>query len=129
MTITGLDKARQLLEGLARLPGVLSASAARERVDLQVGESTRNLYTQHRAGRHVAAVTLPAVGKTAWISVIEPHEGTSRGGDRTRFESHEQALEHSREHTLEVAAKQADKLLEAEWDRAQAELDALLQEL
>jgi hypothetical protein len=129
VTITGLDQVRQLLDHLAQLPAQAEASAKGAARELRVSESTRGLFTSHRAGRHVAAVTFPARGKTAWISVIEPQAGTSRGGDRTRFASQEQALEHSREHTLEVAGKQADQLLEEEWERAEAEIDTLLRAL
>ena len=117
MSILGLDKALQVLDALGELPRTLEASTTAQHLEVLIAESSRNLYTQHRAGRHVAAMTLPAVGKTAWISVIEPHEGTSRGGERTRFETREQALEHSREHTEEIAQGQAADLLEAEWER------------
>lgn len=126
MTITGLDQVVKLFDRLAQLPDQLATSAKEHQAQVRIGESTRGLYTQHRAGRRVAAVTLPAVGKTAWISVLDPQGGTSRGGDRTRFASREEALEHSRQHTLEVAGEQADKLMDRESDRLQTELDTLL---
>ncbi len=122
MPITGLDQ-------VARIPGQAEAAAKEHHAGIRVAESTRGLYTQHRAGRRVTAITLPAVGKTAWISVLDPHAGTSRGGNRTRFTTREQALDHSREHTLEVADKLADKLLEHEWHRAEAEVIRLLEAL
>ncbi len=129
MTSTDLDQVLDLLDHLGRIPAQAEAAAKTHHAGVRVSESTRGLYTQHRAGRRVAAITLPAAGKTAWISVLDPHAGTSRGGDRTRFNTREDALNHSRKHTVEVAEQQADKLLDREWARAQAELDQLLETL
>ena len=126
MTITGLDQVEDLLAALAQIPDQLATEAKEHPARVKVTESTRGLYTQNRVGRRIVAVTLPAVGKTAWISVLDPRAGTSRGGDRTRYSTREAALDNSRTHTLEVAAQLADRLSARQWSQAPAELDRLL---
>jgi hypothetical protein len=126
IVIAGLEEAVKLLDRLERLPAQAAAAVAEKPRGVRIGEYTRGKVTLHRVGKKLAAATLPAKGETGWISVLNPKRGTTRGPDRTRYGSHEAALDHSRAYTIEVAEKQADKRLPREFVFARSELDRLL---
>jgi hypothetical protein len=119
----------ELLEKLAEIPDRCQASADNQRLRVKMRERIHGLMTYHVAGRKLAAVTLPALGKTGWISVLNPKRGTSRGADRTRCASQAEALEHSREYALEIADRLADRLVKRELRRALSEFYTMLREL
>lgn len=137
-----MDAVEALLEGLERVPERVLLLEENQ-AEIRITERQHNLYTQFSVGpvgkEFVASVVLPALHKDGWISVTfgpaagavrrGTRGGTSKGGDRTRFDSQEAALAHSRDHVEKIAQARAEQLLHTELDRIEAEILAIIETL